>query len=336
MTDSRIPYLVLLFVALLSNGIHAHALEPGYLRIAEISEDTARIFFRVADVQGRAMPIQAQFPADCTSPEQPPLRFDGKAWVSAWFLHCPRGIRGAAVQVRGLAHTKTDVLVQYTSLLHEKWSSRLTPEATRLVIPTEPTTWDVFTTYLSLGIDHILDGLDHLCFVLALLLLITKRTRLLGAITAFSVAHSITLAASVTGMVSLRPLPIEALIALSIMFVAVEIRLQETQTLRLSERYPFVVSFSFGLLHGFGFAGALREIGLPTTEVPMALLSFNIGVELGQLSFVVVVLLFSYVLRILSEIIFGFDRYRNDLSQLLAFAIGGVSSFWFLERISSM
>ena len=336
MTHSRATCVAVIFAALFSNGLGAHALEPGYLRIAEVSKDTARIFFRVADVQGRAMPIHAQFPVDCTSPEPPPLKFDGNAWVSAWFLHCPRGFAGAAVQMRGLAHTETDVLVQYTSLRHETWSSRLTPEATSLEIPIEPTTWDVFTTYLSLGIDHILNGLDHLCFVLALLLLITKRTRLLGAITAFSIAHSITLAASVTGMVSLRTLPIEALIALSIMYVAVEIRLQESKTIRFSARYPFVVSFSFGLLHGFGFAGALREIGLPTTEVPMALFSFNIGVELGQLAFVAFILFFSNVWRALSVRIFGFDRYRNIGTQLLAFAIGGVSSFWFLERISAM
>jgi len=161
-----------------------------------------------------------------------------------------------------------------------------TPERPRFVIAGVQSGWEVAWTYFLLGVDHILFGYDHLLFVFALILLINDFWALAKTITAFTLAHSVTLAGASLGYFSLPQKPVEATIALSIAFVASELVNQRPGERRLSESYPWVVAFAFGLLHGFGFAGALKETGLPQTDVPVALLTFNLGVEAGQLLFV--------------------------------------------------
>ena len=181
-------------------------------------------------------------------------------------------------------------------------------------------------TYTSIGVEHIVFGFDHLLFVLSLVLLLSNMRTLFWAITAFTLAHSVTLVGTTLGYFGLPSQPVEAVIALSIMFLAVEIIKSSPKELRFSERFPWLVAFSFGLLHGFGFAGALAEIGLPSTDRPLALLGFNIGVELGQLLVVVVGL---SLLAVINKLV---SKNQMVVKLVPAYAIGIIATYWFLER----
>ena len=193
-----------------------------------------------------------------------------------------------------------------------------------------PSRLDNAKTYFVLGVEHILMGVDHLCFVLALILLIDQRWKLVKTITAFTIAHSITLAASALGYMSLRQSPVEAVIALSIVFLAIELTKTDVRELRFSRRAPWLVAFAFGLLHGFGFAGELREIGLPQTEVPLALITFNLGVETEQLLFVGAALLVFAGIRALGTVPF------RPIRAAAAYGIGAISTFWLIQRVAGL
>jgi hydrogenase/urease accessory protein HupE len=314
---------------------NAHALEPGYLEISQFGEGTWRVFWSRPDVKGKPMQIDAVLPASCTPTNGAAPSFNGSAWVTSWIASCPEGLVGGALTIQGLEKTATDVLVRYELSADSARTQRLVPSNTAFIIQGDPSFFGVIKSYVALGVDHILGGIDHLLFVFALLLLISNGWRLLGAITAFTVAHSITMAVATLGLVTLPPPPVEAVIALSIMFLASELVLRRGGQERLSERYPWAVSFSFGLLHGFGFAGALLEIGLPQGDVPLALLSFNVGVELGQLAFVAVVLAIGVVLARVAPTLKKRITAQDSKAMLAtAYAIGSVSAFWVFDRLS--
>jgi hypothetical protein len=314
----------------------AHALQPGYLELQLLSQDNWRVFWRKPTVQGKPMDIHARLPENCDRREPAEPRFDGAAWVSNWVAKCPGGITGGEILIDGLSSTRTDVLVRYEAVKGENQTARLTPADPGFVVPEDPGAVAVLFSYLGLGIEHILDGVDHLLFVFALLLLIRDRWRLVGAITAFTVAHSLTLAAAVFGWIVVPGPPVEAVIALSIIFLAVEALKSETGELRLSERWPWVVSFSFGLLHGLGFAGALLDIGLPRTDVPLALLGFNLGVEAGQLLFIAIVVIAGWLVsRILPSAWRRLTLAGGPGMAILCYGIGGIASYWFIERLTN-
>ena len=197
---------------------------------------------------------------------------------------------GESIAVEGLSSTFTDVLVRLEDIAGTTQTERLTPTKTSFVVKATPGASEVAVTYLWLGIEHILLGFDHLLFVLALVILVRQWARVVVTVTAFTVAHSITLAAATLGFVHVPGPPVEATIALSIMLVAAEIVNARRGHPSLTARWPWLVAFAFGLLHGFGFAGALREVGLPQHAIPLALLFFNLGVEVGQLAFVALVM----------------------------------------------
>ncbi|MTH95709.1 HupE/UreJ family protein [Roseibium sp. RKSG952] len=312
---------------------HGHALEPGFGSLEQIGGDTWHVFWRQPDVAGRAMPIRLQLPGNCTPRTGPDPRAAGGAWESTWVATCPDGLAGKRLDVLGLQNTRTDALLHVAPLGAPPQSLRVTALDPATVVPAQPDSWSVLKTYSVLGFDHILEGWDHLLFLFALILLIRDFWRLIGAVTAFTVAHSLTLAATTFGWVSLPSGPVEAIIALSIVFLASELALARPGTLRLSQSAPWLVTFAFGLLHGMGFAGALREIGLPQSDVPLALLAFNLGVEAGQIAFIVVI---AAVFALVSKAL----RHRDILSARpavlpLAYVIGGWSSFWFIERVGS-
>jgi len=318
------------------SAANAHALQPGYLEINALSEKDFRIVWRKPDVEGAPMEIHARLPEGCAESGPPNASFDGQGWSATWITSCPEGLRGGEIVIAGLEDTRTDVLVRYETAPEEGRTERLTPTRPSFVVPTDPGAIDVLRSYVPLGIEHILGGIDHLLFVFALLLLIRDGWRLLGAITAFTVAHSITMAAATLGWVSLPGPPVEAVIALSIMFLASELLHRKDGTERLSERYPWSVSFSFGLLHGFGFAGALAEIGVPDTDIPLALLSFNLGVEIGQLLFVGCVVAAVYAARRLApQMVAGIRAPHSVPLMLTAYAIGSVSAYWFIDRVGA-
>ena len=334
MTILRVLLAIIAFAVFTPASADAHALQPGYLEIKPLAGNSYSVFWRRPDVQGTVMAIDARLPETCDPFQGPKAQSDGSAWVSAWVAECPDGLTGGTITIEGLGAQTTDVLVRYEVESGQPRSERLTTERTSFTIPEDPGALGVIRSYLPLGVEHILEGVDHLLFVFALLLLIPDRWRLVGAITAFTVAHSITMAVATLGWVALPGPPVEAIIALSIMFLASELAQRDGSNQRLSERYPWTVSFSFGLLHGFGFAGALRDIGLPQNDVPLALLSFNLGVEIGQLLFVFAVLITGFILRKVMPWAAKLTAADTRGGLISAYAIGGVSSYWFIDRLS--
>jgi hydrogenase/urease accessory protein HupE len=244
---------------------------------------------------------------------------------------------GKSISIDGLSATRTDVLVRVERLDGTTQTVRLDPEQVSFVVAAAPGSLEVAQTYFVLGVEHILMGIDHLLFVLALLFLVNNWRRLVATVTAFTVAHSITLAAATMGLVHVAQAPVEAIIALSVVFVAAEILHAARGQPGLTAKAPWIVAFVFGLLHGFGFAGALREVGLPEKDVPLALLTFNLGVEAGQLLFIVAVVA---VLAALSRL-FARGSARSDgpwaaeakLQVPVAYVIGSMAAFWVVERV---
>ena len=314
-----------------------HALEPGFLELRALGGDVWRAFWKVPQVGSAPMPIIAVLPEACDARRPPEPRYDGTAYVAEWATTCPGGLEGGEIRVEGLERTETDVLVRYELAPEIAESRRLTAATTGFVIPEPQGVWGVFTTYAALGVDHILKGIDHLMFVFALLLLIRDGRRLIGAVTAFTVAHSLSLAAAALGWLVVPAPPVEAVVALSIMFLAAELLRPAGQGLRLTERYPWAVAFGFGLLHGLGFARALLEVGLPAGEVPLALLAFNLGVEAGQLGFIAMVLLVGLLLGRLYPSTMAAARRPGGLGLgVSGYAMGGIAAFWFVGRIAAL
>ena len=323
------------FFICLSGGAWAHALQPGYLELQSLGEDNWRAFWRKPAVGGKPMRISVELPDNCSARTPPDARFDGRAYVAQWITTCDGGLAGAEVSIPGLSSTKTDVLVRYELEPGSSETKRLTAAESAFTIPKTLNSWEVVASYFGLGVDHIAEGYDHLLFVFALLLLIRDRWRLVGAITAFTVAHSLTLAAAALEWFVVPTPPVEAIIALSIMFVAAEVLAQDEDKPRLSERYPWIVTFGFGLLHGLGFARALLDIGLPRGDVPLALLSFNLGVEAGQLLFVAACIILAVIARSMLPVFQAvLSHSRHPARSAAGYAIGGVSAFWLIERVA--
>jgi hydrogenase/urease accessory protein HupE len=223
----------------------------------------------------------------------------------------------------------TDALVRVEFADGGAWVERLTPDAPEATIPAAPSSWATPVTYLDLGVEHILLGFDHLLFVLALLIITQGTWQLVKTVTAFTVAHSITLALATLGFVHVPVPPVEAVIALSIAFVATEIIHVRQGQRNLAARAPWLIAFVFGLLHGFGFAGALSEVGLPAGQIPVALLFFNLGVEIGQLIFVGAVLAMVAAIRVLRLSL------PTWLKLVPPYAIGTIAMFWVIERVAA-
>ncbi|WP_372573720.1 HupE/UreJ family protein [Ruegeria jejuensis] len=320
--------LLALVFAWLAGSASAHALDPGYLEIRQIASDTWSVHWRKPDVNGQPMAIYAVLPDICTPARGPEPTFDGGAWISSWVVECGANLAGQSIAIDGLETQKNDVLMRLHLLAGKPTTLRFTPDVTVQNIPAQQTTWSVFSAYFLLGFEHILEGWDHLLFVFALFILVRNPWRLVGAVTAFTLAHSITLALATFGVLNVPGPPVEAVIALSIVFLAVEIVKGGESRFRLSEQKPWIVCFGFGLLHGLGFAGALADIGLPSNDIPAALLAFNIGVEAGQLSFIGALALLVATWRLIAVPI------GRTATLATAYGIGSVSMYWLIERIS--
>jgi hydrogenase/urease accessory protein HupE len=331
-------FLVVLGVVL-TQPARSDELRPGYLELRETSSGTYRLLFKIpARGEDLRLAIYMRLPEGTQDVGVPRASFIEGAYIERRSIHRDGGLAGQAVTIEGLSPTSTDVLVRVESLAGTIQTERLSPTKTAFVIQATPGIGEVATTYLRLGVEHILFGFDHLLFVLALVILVRDWRRVAVTVTAFTIAHSITLAAATLGFVNVPGPPVEATIALSIMLVAVEILNARGGKPSLTARLPWLVAFSFGLLHGFGFAGALAEVGLPQHAIPVALLFFNLGVEIGQLAFVAAVLtadgLFrtAMALRLEPALI---QRTVNRLDVIAAYAIGTVAAFWLIERTSA-
>jgi hydrogenase/urease accessory protein HupE len=307
----------------------AHEMRPAFLRIRESAPETYEVLWKVpAKERSLRLSLHLRFDDDVEVLAPPVAGFSDRAHVQRMRIQRAGGLTGSRVAVEGLERTLTDVLLQVERLDGTTFTHRIRPDAPSAVIEAAPGPGQVAWTYAVLGVEHILLGIDHLLFVLALLLIVTDLRKLVGTITAFTAAHSVTLALSALGHVSLPGPPVEAVIALSVVFVAAEIVRGQQGNPGLTARAPWTVAFAFGLLHGFGFAGALSEIGLPQASVPLALVSFNVGVEVGQLLFVAALLLVYGVARKLGK------EPSPGLRRAPAYLIGGVAAFWLIERVA--
>lgn len=308
----------------------AHELRPGVLELREGQPGTYSLLWKRpagGEVEIRIAPV---LPPECRAASPGATLLTPGALVVRGTIACEGGLRGRTIAIDGLQSTLTDVLVRVYHA--DGWLE------THLVKPFDPqVTLGERTSalqrsgaYLRLGVEHILLGVDHLLVVLGLLLIVRDRWVLVKTITAFTVAHSITLAAATLGFASVPVLPLNAAIALSILFLGPEIvRARRGQT-SFTIRQPWVVAFAFGLLHGFGFASGLTTMGLPPAEIPLALLMFNVGVELGQLGFIALILLLERAFRVLE---IQWPRFVTALPGLM---VGSLGAYWTIQRLALM
>lgn len=326
--------LLLLWLAALvvAPAALAHEIRPAYLEIREIEPQVYDFLWKTPARGEMRLALNILQPDACTNLSEPRSTMVGGAVIQRWRAACEGGLIAKPIEIENLSHTLTDVIVRFEPIEGTPKTLRVRPEDPFAVIPDKQPWTEVASTYFVLGIEHILLGFDHLMFVLALLLLVSDLKRLVGAITAFTVAHSITLAGTTFGWIKLASAPVEATIALSIMFIAVEIMRVRAGKDSLTALMPWLASFAFGLLHGFGFAGALREIGIPEDAAPLALLFFNLGVEAGQLTFIAAVLTIMFLWRRFAPATINTPQFANYAWRAPVYVIGITSAFWFVER----
>jgi hydrogenase/urease accessory protein HupE len=332
-------FLFAMLLALLVQPAVSDEIRPGYLEMRQTSPVTYNLLFKIpARGEDLRLAIYVKLPEGTQDVGLPRASFSDGAYVERRSIRRDGGLAGQAVSIEGLSATSTDVLVRIESLEGAIQTERLSPTKTSFVIQAVPGSGEVAATYLRLGVEHILFGFDHLLFVLALVILVRGWGRVAVTVTAFTIAHSITLAAATLGFVNVPGPPVEATIALSIMLVSVEILNARRGKPSLTARLPWLVAFSFGLLHGFGFAGALAEVGLPQHAIPVALLFFNIGVEVGQLLFVTTVLSLMSLSRYMASQVLEpalIQRTFDRLDVTAAYAIGIAAAYWLVERTTA-
>ena len=322
--------IISLVLLLLTNSAIADEIRPGYLELNEKSPNTYAVLWKVPQKSGQKISLAPLFPDGCTNKTAITTQTINSAMLQRWYIYCANNIVGQRISIEDITNSNTDVLLRLKWLDGSVSTSLLKPSTPFYLIPEKSTNTDLAITYLWLGTEHILLGIDHLLFVFALLLIVSSTRQLIMTITSFTLAHSITLGAATLGFINIPQQPVEAVIALSILFLAVELMHGKQGRKGAATRWPWLIAFVFGLLHGFGFAGALAEIGLPQQAIPLTLIFFNIGVELGQLVFVAVILSLIWVLHQLKQ-----PRLLERAETIAIYSIGGLSSFWLFERIST-
>ena len=328
--------ILILSLILVPVGIvQAHEVRPGYLQIKQADALTYDLLWKVPAKGDQRLGLYVRLPEYCRSSETT-SSFVGGAYIERWRAACEGGLKDGTIAIDGLETTRTDVLARVEHGNGRTQTVRLTPSQPEFKVMGTAGPAAVIRTYFKLGVEHILLGFDHLLFVLALLFLVEGWRRLVATITAFTIAHSLTLAAATFGWVQVPQAPVEAVIALSIMSVAVEILHRHQGRTGIATRKPWIVAFTFGLLHGLGFAGALKEVGLPDDAIPLALAFFNVGVEAGQLLFVAAVfLLFQLVNQLMGRR--GATAGPSFLpgagvTRPASYMIGTLAAFWLIQR----
>jgi hydrogenase/urease accessory protein HupE len=331
--NRRPQLLILALVAGFLQVAQAHESRPAYLEINETIPGRYDVLWRTPLNAGMPLPIVLKFPDGVDNVREPATRELPDSLVERRIIKVTDSLAGKRINFVGLEATITDVLVRVKTLDGQESTTLIHPSQPWFELSATPSKLRVAGAYLRLGIEHILGGIDHLLFILALMILVKGTRRLIATVTAFTVAHSITLAGATLGFARVPQKPVEACVALSIVFVATEIVHARQGWQGWTERWPWIVAFAFGLLHGFGFAGALREVGLPQTAIPVALLFFNVGVEIGQLLFIAAILGVMRLARWLVR--------RAAISQptwawrIAPYSIGGVAAFWMVQRIAA-
>ena len=311
---------------------YAHEVRPAYLQIDEIGSGRYQLLWRTPVIAGMRLPVMLRLPDEIHEVKGPVVQELSDSLVERRLVDAGiQGLAGKRIEFVGLQATITDVLVRMQTLDGTHTTTLVHPSQPWLDIAPSAGPLAVATAFLSHGIEHILFGFDHLLFVLALILIVPSGRVLVWTITAFTLAHSITLSLATLGIVHVPGPPVEATIALSIILLACEIVRLRNGEPGLTARWPWAVAFIFGLLHGFGFAGALAELGLPQGDIPLALLSFNGGVEIGQLLFIGAVLgLLACIRHVRIP-----PLAKRHAPVAVAYLIGTTAAFWFIERLAA-
>jgi hypothetical protein len=308
--------------------LRAHEVRPGYLELTENGAGDLRIVWRQPISGVYAVPLVPTISTGWLQGEPYSSSRTETTYVREWRIPAPHAdLAGATVEVQGLERTITDVLLRVVRANGTELTQLLNPTTPRLRLPGATKAELPIRQYLELGFTHIWSGIDHLLYIFGLVLLVRDTRTLVKTITGFTVAHSITLAAAALGIVHVPAAPVEATIALSIVYVAAEAVHARQGRRSLARRAPWVIAFGFGLLHGLGFAGALSDVGLPEHAIPVALLLFNIGIEIGQLTFVGLLLLAAKAMWRLTP------KLASRLSWAPPYVIGSTASFWLIERM---
>jgi len=326
----RIFLTIAVFSLYAATPVYADEINPALLDIKEQTTGLYTVTWKVPIMNGRALAITASLPDGLELVGTPIIEdFAGNRIERGTYKSNGEPLTGQTVVIDGLTAIQTDVLLLVQLQDGTQHSAILRPAAPSFVFPPKASKLQVASDYWRMGTIHILEGADHLLFVLALMLIVSGFKLLLKAVTAFTVAHSITLALATLSLVNMPAKPTEAIIALSIVFLAAEIVHKHNGQVGITERFPWLIAFGFGLFHGLGFAGALSEIGVPQNEVPLALLMFNVGVETGQLLFIAVVLGLMMTLKRLPL------NAPQGTWRALPYAIGGVAAYWTIDRVLS-
>ena len=329
--SAKIPFrtAICALLLLLASSLWAHESRPAYLEIKETAPNQFSLLFRTPVLSGMRLPIRLQTPDGVQNINPPEVQELADSLVERrWISAGPSGLAGQRIEFPGLQGTITDVLVRVEMLDGRSWTTIVHPSQPWVEITAAQTRLQVMGSFIVQGIRHILFGADHMLFVLGLLLIVKDRWMLLKTVTAFTVAHSITLAIATLGYAEVPILPLNAAIALSILFLGPEIVRSWRGETSFTIRHPWVVAFAFGLLHGFGFASALTSAGLPRHELPLALVSFNVGVELGQLSFIALILALDRAFRVLEV------RWPRWAEALPGYTVGSLGAFWTVQRVA--
>jgi hydrogenase/urease accessory protein HupE len=321
--------LKLILLAAIAPGVCAHEVRPAYLELRQIGSETYDALWKVPGQGDLRLGLYVELPASCTNVNEPNRSMANNAYTERWTVKCAGSLSGGKIYIAGLSATGTDVLVRLERLDGSTEVARLTPSSPSFVVAAAASAVGVARTYTVLGIEHILSGIDHLLFVLALIIITRGGWKLVKTVTAFTLSHSVTLTAATIGFVHVPQRPVEAVIALSIVFVAAEIVRMRRGIQSITVSAPWIVAFSFGLIHGLGFAGGLRDAGLPVAHIPTALLFFSLGVETGHFLFIGVVLsLIALALRVRIP----FPRW---IELVPSYAIGTIAMFWVIQRLAA-
>lgn len=319
-------FLALLAVAFLGSRASAHETRPAYLELRETTADVYDVLWKVPAAGDLRLGIYLELPPAAERLSEPRGLFADGAYLERSIVRVPGGLEGSTIRIAGLEATRIDVLARVVHADGVEQVVRLLPRTPSFVVAARPGVLDVVRAYAALGVEHILTGIDHLLFILGLVLITRGGWRLVKTVTGFTVSHSLTLTAATLGWVNVPPAPVEAVIALSIVFVAAEtLRLRRGRE-GLTSRHPWFVAFAFGLMHGLGFAGGLSAAGLPPGHIPTALLFFSLGVEAGHLSFVAAVFA---VLALARRASVTWPRWVEFVPP---YAIGSIAMYWVLER----
>jgi hydrogenase/urease accessory protein HupE len=320
--------LAVLLALLLAGVARAHPLAPALLDLRESGGGEVAVTWKVSALRAPGVDVRPVLPANCrpradsftTTEEEGGI-------VTRWTVSCgPAGLVGERIGILGLEAAKIDGLLRASLADGRHFQTVLRAREPFATVPERPRRTDVARAYAVFGIEHILTGGDHLLFVFGLLMLVSGAAPLVRTVTAFTVGHSVTLSLAALGVARLPAAPIEATIAASVLALAVELARRPAAAPTALRRFPWVMALAFGLLHGLGFAGALREVGLPSGEIPLALLAFNCGIELGQLAFVAVVLCGRWLLGRAAV------RLPAWTYRVPVYAMGSLAAFWCIER----